>query len=136
MLDPDQNPKQVIPNTRSASDAQGESLGSGRFRAWALVGCLLLAAAVGFVIGSTRSDVMHLKGIAHVGERLASIEADGWSYGISESVAWIDASGTQHEDGWPDCLGSAGNTAPVRFGAVDVTSLGIRAVVYVDCRSE
>lgn len=64
---------------------------------------------------------------------MASIEAGGWFYGLSESVAWIDAFGSHHEDGWPECLGSSGNTANVRFGAVAVPSLGIRAVVYVDC---
>ena len=78
---------------------------------------------------------MELEGRASVGEHVASIEAGGWFYGLSKSVAWIDASGTHHEDGWPGCLGSAGNTANVRFGAVAVPSLGIR-VVYVDCSAE
>jgi hypothetical protein len=100
-----------------------------------LVGVLLLAGLAGFVIGSERSDVMELEGRAAVGDHVASIESGGWSYGVRESVAWVDASGSFHEDGWPECLGSAGNAANVRFGAVPVTSLGIRAVVYVDCRS-
>ena len=65
---------------------------------------------------------------------MASIESGGWFYGLSESVAWIDASRSFHEDGWPDCLGSAGTRPNVRFGAVAVPSLGIRAVVYVDYR--
>lgn len=108
---------------------------SGRNVAWVLVGALLLAGLAGFVMGSERSDVMELEGRAHVGEHMASIESGGWFYGLSESVAWIDASGSQHEDGWPECLGRAGNTVNVRFGAVDVPSLGFRAVVYVDCRT-
>jgi len=104
-----------------------------RNKVWLLVGALLLAGLAGFLIGSAPSDVMDLEGRAHVGEHVASIESDGWFYGLSESVAWIDAMGTHHEDGWPECLGSAGNTTDVRFGAVAVPSLGIRAVVYVDC---
>jgi hypothetical protein len=100
---------------------------------WVLVGGLLLAGLAGFVIGSERSDVIELEGRAHVGDHMASIESDGWFYGVSDSVAWIDGSGTFHEDGWPGCLGSAGNTVTVRFGAVPVPALGIRAVVYVDC---
>jgi hypothetical protein len=100
---------------------------------WLLAGALLLTGLAGFLIGSARSDVVELEGRAHVGEHMASIESDGWFYGLSESVAWIDASGSQHEDGWPECLGTAGKTVNVRFGAVEVPSLGFRAVVYVDC---
>ena len=103
---------------------------------WLLLGALLLAGLAGFLIGSARSDVMDLEGRAHVGEHVASIESGGWFYGLSESVAWIDAIGTHHEDGWPECLGTAGNTVNVRFGAVEVPSLGIRAVVYVDCSAQ
>jgi hypothetical protein len=109
---------------------------SGRGKAWVLVGALGLAGLAGFVIGSERSDVAELEGRAAVGDHMASIESGGWFYGLSESVAWIDASGSFHEDGWPECLGSAGNRLNVRFGAVAVTSLGFRAVVYVDCRTE
>ena len=57
---------------------------------------------------------------------------------MSESVAWIDPSGSYHEDGWPTCLGKAGNTTTVKFGAVPVELPGgasYRAVVYVDCRT-
>ena len=108
---------------------------TGRRKVWVFVGALLLAGLAGFVTGSQRSDVMELEGRAHVGENVASIESGGWTYGLSQSVAWIDASGTHHDDGWPGCLGRAGNTTNVRFGAVDVPLLGIRAVVYVDCRT-
>ena len=109
------------------------SLPSDGKRAWVLVVAVLAAGLAGFLIGSERSDVMDLQGRAHVGDHMASIESDGWFYGLSESVAWIDASGSFHEDGWPECLGSEGTRANVRFGAVDVPTVGIRAVVYVDC---
>src|SRR5919106_457016 len=101
--------------------------------AWVFAGALLLAGLLGFVIGSERSGVADLQGRAQVGDHVASIESGGWFYGLSESVAWIDASGSFHEDGWPECLGSAGTRPNVRFGAVAVRLLGIRAVVYVDC---
>jgi hypothetical protein len=103
--------------------------------AWLLGGAVLLAGLAGFVIGSARSGIAELEGRAAVGDHVASIESGGWTYGRSESVAWIDASGSFHEDGWPDCLGRAGNRPNVRFGAVAAPSLGIRAVVYVDCSS-
>jgi hypothetical protein len=99
---------------------------------------LVLAGIIGSVIGSDRAGVMHLEGTAHVGEHVASIEAGGWTYGISESISWIDAFGTQHDDGWPTCLGTVGSTPTVKFGAVPVTVPGTgsmsRPVVYVDCR--
>ena len=77
-------------------------------------------------------------GRAHVGDRIASIESDGWFYGVNDSVAWIDASGSFHEDGWPECFRPAGTTTTVRFAAVHVTipeSVGFRPVVWVDCRA-
>src|SRR4026208_212322 len=88
-----------------------------RNKVWLLVGALLLAGLAGFLIGSAPSDVMDLEGRAHVGEHVASIESDGWFYGLSESVVWIDAMGTHHEDGWPECLGSAGHPTEGRVGA-------------------
>lgn len=97
----------------------------------------LLLVAVAFGIGAGRSRVEELTGRAHIGSHVASIESDGWFYGVNDSVAWIDASGSFHEDGWPACLRPAGTTRMVRFGAVDVTipdSVGFRPVVWVDCR--
>jgi hypothetical protein len=82
---------------------------------------------------------MELVGRAEVGKRVATIESGGWSYGVSQGVDWIDASGTHHDDGWPTCLGPVGSSPTVRFGAVPVTlpDMGgtYRAVVYIDCRT-
>ena len=67
---------------------------------------------------------------------MASIQVDDWFYGLQDSVAWIDSSGSHHPDGWPSCL-KRGNEVTVRFGAVPVTlpdGGDFRAVVYVDCR--
>jgi hypothetical protein len=120
--------------TQAVDPLTSPSLPSGGKRSWALVGAVLLGGLAGFLIGSDRSGVAELEGRAAVGDHVATIESGGWSYGLSQSVAWIDASGTFHEDGWPECLGSAGTRPNIRFGAVSVPSLGIRAVVYVDCR--
>jgi hypothetical protein len=120
---------------RATRPNRGRQFPSRRKSAWALVGALLLAGLAGFVLGSGRSDVAELEGRASVGDHVVTIESGGWFYGLSESVAWIDTSGSFHEDGWPDCLGSAGTRPHVRFGAVSVPSLEIRAVVYVDCSS-
>ena len=89
---------------------------SDRNKAWVFVGALLLAGLGGFLLGTERSDVVELEGQAHVGEHVATVELGGWSYGLSQSVAWIDASGTHHDDGWPECLGRAGKhpERPVR----------------------
>jgi hypothetical protein len=119
--------------TQAVDPLTSPSLPSGGKRAWLLVGAVLLAGLAGFLIGSERSDVMDLEGRAHVGDHMASIESGGWFYGLSDSVAWIDEAGSFHEDGWPECLGRAGTEQNIRFGAVAVPSIGIRAVVYVDC---
>jgi hypothetical protein len=123
----------VSPEVQALDQSSGPSFSSSGMRASVLVGAVLSVGLAGFLIGSERSDVVELEGRAHVGDHIASIESDGWFYGLSESVAWIDASGSFHEDGWPECLGSVGTRPSVRFGAVTVPSLGFRAVVYVDC---
>ena len=103
---------------------------------------LMVAAAivltVGYAIGHSDSDPEWRQGSAHVGTDQASITVDDWTYGISTSVAWIDRSGSRHEDGWPECLDvPAGTTVEgVRFAtvAVEVDGDGWREVVLVDCR--
>lgn len=96
-----------------------------------------LVALVGYGIGVSRSNAREMTGRAHIGDHMASIESDGWFYGVNDSVAWVDASGSIHEDGWPDCLRPAGATRTVRFGATRVTipdGGSYRPVVWVDCR--
>jgi hypothetical protein len=97
----------------------------------------LLIAFVVFGIGSSRPDAEVLTGHAQTGYHMASIESGGSYYGVNESVAWIDASGSFHEDGWPACLRPMGTTRTVRFGAAHVTipdGVGFRPVLWVDCR--
>jgi hypothetical protein len=104
-------------------------------------GALVLAIAVvliAYAIGSSEPTVSHLVGRASVGSNVASIRSQGTFYGVSESVAWIDETGSLHDDGWPDCFGEAGTTTErLRFGAVTVEipdGGAITSVVYVDCR--
>jgi len=99
----------------------------------ALVGALL----VGYLVGSHRTSVTNLgTGSAQVGDRTATITSDGYSYGVTETVAWVDAAGSLHESGWPTCLPS-GSTVTARFGWTLVTypdGTSARQVAYVDCR--
>lgn len=103
---------------------------------------LALAAAVlvtiGFGVGHDDADTEWRHGPAYVGDRHASIAVDGWDYGLSQSVAWIDAAGSHHGDGWPECLDVPAGTlvADVRFASVEVEvdDVGWRQVVLIDCR--
>jgi hypothetical protein len=97
----------------------------------------LALLGLGFAAGAHRSPhVMELSGTAHVGDRFAMVTVNGWAYGIPEDVAWIDAEGSLHDKGWPDCLGSEGDEF-IRFAAVGVhypDKTYERQVLYVDCR--
>ena len=96
-----------------------------------------VAALAGFALGARESSTIHLTGRANVGYGVASIRSEGTSYGVSESAPWIDATGSFHEDGWPECFGEPGTTTRVGFGVTPVTvpdAPGFTSVVYVDCR--
>jgi hypothetical protein len=96
--------------TQALDPPTSPSLLCGGNRIWVLVGAVLLGGLAGFLIGSDRSGVAELEGRAAVGDHVATIESDGWSYGLSQSVAWIDESGTFYEGGWPECLGPPGTS--------------------------
>jgi hypothetical protein len=106
----------------------------------AAVGVLALIAVgvAGYVVGNRHDNVTKvLVGKFHVGQNVASASVDGWAYGVSDSVPWVDSSGNMHEDGWPACLSRAGTEVRVRFGEVSVAgpqSESWRAIVWVDCR--
>jgi hypothetical protein len=66
------------------------------------------------------------------------MRSEGALYGVSETVPWIDAAGSFHEEGWPECLRDPGTTRNVGFGVSTVTVpdvLEFTSVVYVDCRT-
>jgi hypothetical protein len=71
-------------------------------------------------------------------------KVDGWAYAATGEVAWIDATGTLHDDGWPACLPvvpvespAYGDEHPIRFASVSVRANGFgwRPIVMVDCSS-
>jgi hypothetical protein len=69
-------------------------------------------------------------------EGAIGVEADGYSYNIPLDVNWIDAQGSWHGHGRPECLPPADRAiGPVSFGAVDVSRDGRswRQVVWVSC---
>ena len=103
---------------------------------------LLMAAGVGgaagYAVAAHSSDVAVLTGSFSVGHHEASAHVNGWVYGISDEVGWLDSSNSWHESGWPDCLGSIGATKTARFGYTSVdgpTSQSWRQVVWVTCLS-
>ena len=104
-----------------------------------LVALLVAAAAggaAGYAVAAHRSNVTVAMGTFYVGDREASGDVNGWVYGISESVAWLDARDSWHESGWPDCLAPIGATKTVRFGYASVdgpTTESWRQVVWVSC---
>ena len=107
----------------------------------AAAACLTVALAgallVGYVVGRRSTDADWLTGDAYVGAgQEASVETDGWTYGLSRSVAWLGQFGSYHETGWPRCLDvRAGSRVTTRFAAVPVQVEGMewREVVLVDC---
>ncbi len=107
-----------------------------------LVGLLvtaLVAGLIGYAVGSRHEVTEQLHGTAYVGNHMASIKSGDRYYGVNESVPWFDGSGTFNEEGWPSCLGEAGNEVEVTFGVAPVSppeaGLSFGAVVYIDCRS-
>jgi hypothetical protein len=103
-----------------------------------LVGAVLVAGVLGFVAGSHRNGAALMTGTANVGDHVASIKSGDQFYGVRDSVAWFDSSGSFHEDGWPACLGQAGGQVNVRFGGLPVAApesgLTFFDVAYIDCR--
>jgi len=98
-----------------------------------------VSGVVGYALGIDGPRTRHLQGRASVGDGTATIRSEGMLYDVPRSVAWIDATGSFHEDGWPECLGSSGTTTgDLRFGVTDVSvpdAPGFTSVVYVDCRT-
>lgn len=103
---------------------------------WAAV--IVVALAVGFFIGTWRAGATIQTGRADsTGNGGGSITTDGWTYGFSSDVAWIDSGNRWHEGGLPDCLPPLSSVEGIRFAAVEVTVEGStwRPVVWIDCRS-
>jgi hypothetical protein len=124
--------------TALAANNESDAAGPRSYTVWIGVAAIALAVVVGFAFGSRRSDVATMTGTAMVGNHVASIKSGDTYYGVRDSVAWFDTSGSFHEDGWPDCL-TSGSQVNVQFGVVPVTApesgLTFNDVTYIDCRS-
>jgi hypothetical protein len=109
----------------------------GRVAMIVAVGLLLVFA--GYVLGRHREATHSVSGPAQVGDRVVTMTGpDGTAYGFSESIPWLDATGSWHEGGWPECLGSARALDSVTFGVTRVDypdASSADQVVYVDCRT-
>ena len=99
------------------------------------VGSLLIAVAIGVAAGRVSTVTMH-QAVPMSAPGAISIEADGWTYGVPMDVAWVDRTGSWHEQGRPECLPPEGTSVPVRFASVDVSigGAGWRPVVWVSCQ--
>jgi hypothetical protein len=71
-----------------------------------------------------------------VGAQVLSVTHDGWTYGARDSIPrWVDAEGSWHDGGWPECLDQGERS--IRFVAgplVRIEGIGERTVLAVDCR--
>src|SRR2546430_2100012 len=102
-----------------------------------------IAATVGYAIGTgvltgpRMSETQVFRAVpAYSGDRQVSATVDGITYGFSDSVAWVDSSGSWHEAGWPACVPSRSQLL-VTFGGAVVfgpTGAGSYQMVWVDCR--
>jgi len=100
----------------------------------AVVVCLAIGGVAGFVIART-TNVTVLTGSFYVGDHEATAAVGGSAYGVSESVPWVDATNTWHEDGWPACLAPVGATRTATFGVTTINGpfSSWPEVVWVSC---
>jgi len=103
----------------------------------ALALALLVGGAIGYVLRDHRATATVVTGSFYAGDRQATTRVDGWSYAITDGVAWQDQQGSWHDRGWPDCLAPIGSTHTLRFAYVPVTGLPVewRQVVWVSCQA-
>ena len=74
--------------------------------------------------------------LAQVGDKQITALVGDVAYGVSGEVAWVDASGSSHEDGWPACAPAMG-LSRLTFGGALVylpTGSGSYRILWVDCR--
>lgn len=104
---------------------------------------IAIAAAVGFGIGMQvgagprMSEVKVFRDVPAVaGDAQVSSTVDGVTYGVSGEVAWVDASGSYHENGWPACV-PLRTQSRITFGGAWIygpTQVASARIVWVDCR--
>jgi hypothetical protein len=93
----------------------------------------------GYLIGSHRGGTHTVTGPAYVGVNVVSMTgSDGIVYGFRDSVPWMDVTGSWHDGGWPECLGTTTTLPSATFGVTRVDypdGSSAEQVVYVDCRN-
>jgi len=90
-----------------------------------------VVAGAGGVVG-VRPQL--LTGDGYAGDHVATLTVGGDSYGARSSVPWRDASGSEHDGGWPECL-AMGSVAGVHFTGAVVWhgDSGQAMILWVDC---
>lgn len=134
--------------TISPAAAHPEPYGGGSslagLPAKVVVGAIALtsAALIGYGVGTQhRNSGAHiLTGRAYVGDGMAGMRVNGWSYGFDidrNGMQWYDARSGTHEGGVPPCLqGPPGHYAWIRFGYSTAHGLhgeSWRSVDWVQC---
>lgn len=107
--------------------------------AWVLPAIVLAAVVAGLVWFGRPDDATArwVRGEASVTGTQATVETEGWTYGLTGAVPqWTASDGSQHLDGWPECLAD-GVHRDVRVAWVpyDVDGTHGRTVVAVDCQA-
>lgn len=102
-----------------------------------------IAATVGYGIGvgvgagPRMSETKVFRDVtASVGDSQMTAFVDNVAYGVSGEVAWVDASGSWHPQGWPACA-PARSQSRITFGGAVVygpTGAGDYRMLWVDCR--
>ena len=107
---------------------------------WAASLLLLgLVFGAGYWIGGQQA--LHLPiytADGYVGADQASFLVGDTTYGFESSVAWTDAAGSDHPNGWPDCLPKLHEVKQVRFSGAVLWhgSSGEAHVTWVDCQNQ
>ena len=104
---------------------------------------VVIAATVGYGIGigvgagPRMSETKVFRDVtASVGDSVMTAFVDNVAYGVSGGVAWVDASGSWHEQGWP-ARAPARSNSRITFGGAVVygpTGIGDYRMLWVDCR--
>ena len=99
---------------------------------------LLATGLIGYWIGASRSPIsMHACPVYSAATQASATCADGWAYDVPvNDVAWLDAQGTLHLTGRPDCVPPSDHQlGPITFGSVTIRVNGseMRPVVFVSC---
>lgn len=112
----------------------------------ALIALVLVVGIAGFVgyglglqagTGPRMSEVKTFRDVpAYVGDAEVSATVDGATYGAAGQMAWVDASGSYHDGGWPTCIPFR-TQSRITFGGSVIygpTGTGSYRIVWVDCR--